>query len=79
MERCLFHTESNNVVGFCRHHNCAVTVKQMKNKNCLQKGCRYFVKNENHEYWRQKALAKKNRKNRKQMLEDRIAKIYGGM
>lgn len=79
MERCLFHTQSNNVAGFCRYHNCSVTVKQMKNKNCLQKGCRYLIKNEKHQYWHQREITKQKRKNRKQMIENRISGIVGGM
>lgn len=79
MERCLFHTQSDNVAGFCRHHNCAVTVKQMKHKNCLQKECRYLIKNEKHQYWQQREMTKQKRKARKQMIDNHIMKVTGGM
>lgn len=68
MKECLFNTYSDNTVGYCRHHRCSMTVKQMRCKNCLQKQCRHLVKNENHQYWRQRDIVKQKRKNRKQLI-----------
>lgn len=79
MKECLFHTCSNNVAAYCRHHSCFITVKQMKCKDCLQKECRHLVKNEEHQYWRQRELTKQKRKNRKQMLNDYVSAVTGGM
>jgi len=79
MKECLFHSESNNVAAFCRYHDCSMTVKQMRCKNCLQKECRHLVKNEEHQYWRQRELTKQKRKNRKQMIDNYVAAIQGGM
>ena len=79
MKECLFNTQSNNVVAHCRLHHCSMTVKQMKCKNCLQKQCRHFVRNEEHQYWRQKELVKQKRKNRKQMINSYATAIVGGM
>lgn len=73
MKECLFHTRSDNVVGYCRYHRCGMTVKQMRCKNCLQKQCRHLVKNEEHQYWRQRELVKQKRKIRKQMIDELIA------
>jgi hypothetical protein len=42
-----------------------MTVRQMKVKECLQKECRHLVKNETHQYWRQRELIKQKRKLRK--------------
>lgn len=73
MKECLFNTQSDNVAAYCRLHHCSITVKQMKCKNCLQKECRHLVKNENHQYWRQRELAKQKRKNRKQMINEFVS------
>ena len=79
MKECLFGTCSNNVAAYCRLHRRNMTVKQMRCKNCLQKECWHLVKNEEHQYWRQRELIKQKRKNRKQMLNDYVATITGGM
>ena len=36
----------------------SLTVKEMKRKGCLGKQCRHLQKNEQHEYWKQRELAK---------------------
>lgn len=69
MKTCLFNTQSDNIAGYCRHHHCYMTVKQIKCKNCLGKQCWYLVKNEEHEWWRQREVAKQKRKERKEMIE----------
>ena len=66
---CLYGTQSDNIVAYCKYHKCGVTVKQMKTKNCLGKQCNYLVKNETHEYWHQRELTKQRRKNRKQRID----------
>ena len=68
MKECLFHSYSNNVVAYCRYHDCAMTTKQMRCKNCLDKQCRHFVKNEEHQYWRQRELIKQKRKQKKEII-----------
>lgn len=72
---CLFHTNSDNVAAYCKYHNAGVTVKQMKAKGCLQKQCHYLVKNENHDYWRQRAQVKQQRKERKQAINEYLARF----
>lgn len=79
MKECLFHSYSDNIVAWCRYHSCAMTTKQMKCKDCLNKQCRHLVKNEEHQYWRQREFAKQKRKNRKQMINDYVASLQGGM
>lgn len=68
MQETLFHCYSDNVCAYCQLHDCGVTVKQMKKKQCLQKQCRHLQKNENHQIWRQRERTKVLRKARKQML-----------
>ena len=79
MEKCLFNTQSDNVVAQCRLHHCSMTVKQMRAKDCLNKQCRHLVKNTNHVYWKQREIVKQKRKTRKQMIEDRIVTVVGGV
>lgn len=68
MQTCLFNGHSDNVAAYCRHHSCGLTVKQIKHKNCLGKECWYLVKNEDHDWWRQREQTKQKRKERKATL-----------
>ena len=72
MKECLFNTSSNNVVGYCRYHKCSMTVKQMRCKECLKKQCNYMIKNEEHQYWKQREVMKKKRKDRKTMINEYV-------
>lgn len=62
----------NRAVGFCRHHRCCLSVKQLKAHECLQKNCWYLVKYEDHEWWFQRDLMKQRRKAKKQMLKEKL-------
>ena len=73
MKECLFGTCSNNVAAYCRLHRRNMTVKQMRCKNCLQKECWHLVKNDTHQYWHQREIAKQKRKDRKQAINNLIA------
>ena len=68
MQETLFHSYSDNVCAYCQLHDCGVTAKQMRKKQCLQKQCHHLQKNENHPVWRQRERIKALRKARKQML-----------
>jgi hypothetical protein len=70
--KCLYGTESNNICATCKYHSVGLTVKQMKTKNCLGKQCRHLVKNEAHQYWHQREVAKQKRKNRKLRLMENV-------
>lgn len=77
MENCLFNTCSDNVAAWCRYHNyCGMTVKQMKCKNCLGKQCHYLVKNEKHDYWRQREAMKQKRRDRKKAIDDYVNQFH---
>lgn len=60
--------DKNRSCGFCTHHHCYLTVKQLKQHNCLGKQCHYFKKNENHSWWRQREITKQKRKERREHL-----------
>lgn len=79
MKQCLFNTCSDNCCAYCKLHHGHMTVKQMKAKNCLQKQCWHLVKHEDHPYWRQRDNVKQKRKNRKQMINDYVNSVSGGI
>ena len=62
---CLFNTASSNIAGYCKRHHVNMTVKQIKCKNCLDKQCWHLIKNEDHDWWRQREVIKQRRKDRK--------------
>lgn len=74
---CLFNAHSNNIAAYCLNpkHPYGMTVKQMKCKNCCGKQCKHFVKNEEHDYWRQKEQKKQRRKEKKQAINTYIESL----
>ena len=50
MQKTLFGTYSDNCCGYCELHQCALTVKQLRAKECLGKECWHLKKNEEHMY-----------------------------
>lgn len=40
--------------GFCFYHDGALTVKQIRKKYCLEKGCYHFTRNDEHPWWEQR-------------------------
>lgn len=59
--------------GYCQRHRSYLTVKMLKQHNCLQKQCWHLVKNEEHIWWKQRKTIKQKRKLKK------IKYINGGM
>jgi hypothetical protein len=56
-----------------------MTVKQMKAKECLRKQCWHLVKNESHQYWKQREKVKQKRKDRKQAIDSYVHIVTGGV
>ena len=69
MKKCLYGNQASDkhIIGFCWNHKVALTVKQLKHKECLKKQCNALEKYE-HEYWRQRELMKLKRKNKKGII-----------
>lgn len=65
MQKTLYNNYSDNCCAYCKLHNCAMTAKQMKKKECLKKQCWHLEKNEDHPVWRQRERIKELRKERK--------------
>ena len=62
MEQTIFGRRPKNPAAHGNHPCGSLPVKQMKRKGCLGKQCRHLQKNEQHEYWRQRELAKARKK-----------------
>lgn len=64
----LYYSQMNKskVCGYCRFHKCHVSVRQLKEKNCLSKGCHYLVKYE-HPWWDQREREKTKKKLNRQI------------
>ena len=72
MINCLYGTYASqkHIVGYCWKHHGAITVKQLKCKQCLKKQCNALEKYESHEYWHQRMVIKQKR------IEKRERKVY---
>ena len=68
VQKTLFHCYSDNICAYCRLHDCALTFKQVRHKQCLLKQCYHLQKNEDHPVWRQRERTKELRKARKAAL-----------
>lgn len=75
MEKTLYNGYSDNCCAYCKLHNCGMTAKQMKHKECLRKQCWHLVKNENHQYWRQREATKQKRTDRKNAITQYVSNL----
>ena len=75
MKHTLFNGSSNNCCGYCQLHHCAMTVKQMRAKECLSKQCWHLTKYEEHPYWMQRESMKQKRKDRKTRIDKYVAAV----
>lgn len=57
--------DKNRACGYCRHHHKYLTVKALRQHECLAKQCWHLDKNENHQWWHQRELMKQRRKAKK--------------
>lgn len=69
----LYGTCSENCAGYCHLHGAGLTVKQIRNKDCLAKNCWHLEKKE-HEWWNQRERTKEKRKNRKEEFKKMIGR-----
>lgn len=54
----------SKLVAYCKLHKVSLTVRQMKNKACLQKACFHLSKYK-HPYWEQREILKARKKAKK--------------
>ena len=52
----------SKAVGFCRHHQAALTAKTLKQHECLKKNCNALKKYEEHSYWIEREVKKQRKK-----------------
>ena len=60
--------DESKMVGYCKYHQAALTVRTLKCHECLNKQCNALQKREEHDYWRQRNQKKEWRKARKERL-----------
>lgn len=66
MHRSLNNAYARSPCAYCKLHNCSLTVKQVRQKNCLGKGC-WHLKKYDHAWWKQReALKQKKKQNKKE-------------
>ena len=61
---CLDNTYAKSPCAYCRLKKVILTVRQVKEKKCLEKQCWHLSKYE-HEWWRQREERKQLRRERK--------------
>lgn len=64
--------EKNRACAYCHHHRKFLTVKQVRQHECLQKQCYHLQKNASHDWWRQREVIKHRRKERKEQERSKI-------
>lgn len=55
---------NDNAIAFCKskRHKGKLSHAMIQQHDCINKNCKFFVKNENHSYWIQKENKNKNKK-----------------
>lgn len=62
------HINRSKAVGYCYYHRAALTVKTLKQHECLKKQCDCLKRYEHHDYWRQREQKRESKKMHKQVL-----------
>lgn len=77
MMQSLYNTEisEKRVVGYCQRHHCYLSSTQLKRKECLKKQCSHLEKQE-HEFWRQREIAKERRQLRKAAMKRKVNELW---
>lgn len=56
-------------IAYCKHHDCTLTVGELRRKRCIGKRCYHLVKFIEHGYWQTNADRNKKKKERKRYVE----------
>lgn len=65
MKKTIYGGLVENPAAYCNLHHGSMTVKEIRKRECLKKQCWHLQKNEEHEYWRQRAVQKAKKVNSK--------------
>ena len=57
--------DKRRACAYCTHHSCHLTVKHVRQHDCLKKQCHYLKKNNEHSWWQQREVMKQKRKAKK--------------
>lgn len=64
LHRSLNNAYARSPCAYCKLHKCSLTVKQVRQKECLSKNCWHLVKYE-HAWWLQREAIKQKKKQNK--------------
>ena len=64
MHRSLNNAYARSPCAYCKLHNCSLTVKQVRQKECLGKNC-WHLRKYDHEWWKQRDTLKAKKKQNK--------------
>ena len=56
------HFNKSKACAYCYKHKCHLTVKTMKQHECLKKQCHALKKHEEHDYWQEREVLKQRKK-----------------
>jgi hypothetical protein len=60
------HFAKSRACAYCYKHKCHLTVKTLKQHECLKKQCNALKKHEEHDYWRQREQIKTIKKQKRE-------------
>lgn len=63
VEKSIYGGSPHNPAAYCMLHHGSLTVRELKHKDCLRKQCHHLIKNDTHEYWKQRELQKQRKIN----------------
>lgn len=63
--------------AYCRLHHFTMSVKQVKIKKCISKGCHYLKKCD-HEYWKMRDDKRQDKKERKKQFDEWYESVCKG-
>lgn len=52
-------------VALCKHHDCSLTVAEMRRKRCIGKRCYHLVKFSEHGFWQDSTYKNSKKKERR--------------
>ena len=58
----------NKACAYCYHHKCHLTVKMLKQHECLKKDCHHLKKHTDNPYWMEREKLKEEKKMNKRRM-----------
>lgn len=67
---------ADKIVAYCRYHKCSMTLPQMRQRECLRKGCGALRKDD-HPYWKSREVTREKRAARKREKQAVLHSLKG--